>query len=72
MTLRCAQCDGEKLEVCLPAWFDANGTFESPTSVDDEAEALSYYCPQCQDSVPAADDNGHHHYGRWQTNQELG
>lgn len=62
---RCGTCASEAVEICLPAHFPANGNLDVPASVDYEAEALSYWCPRCEDNVPVRLPDGELARGRW-------
>lgn len=63
--VRCRQCGSSEIQVCLPAYFAANGTLERPESVDCEADALSYWCPECDTTVEALSPDGEVLCGLW-------
>jgi DNA-directed RNA polymerase subunit RPC12/RpoP len=63
--LRCHECGSTEIQICLPAFFAANGALEQPVSVDFDAEALSYWCPQCDATVAALAPNGKVLSGIW-------
>lgn len=44
----CSQCGSPRVEISLPAWFDAN-THEQ-TGTDDEADAMYTYCHDCDEA----------------------
>ncbi len=44
----CSVCRSPRVEISLPAWFDAN-THEQ-TGVDDEADVGYTYCHDCDES----------------------
>lgn len=60
----CGRCGTNDVEVCLPAFFALNDNLNF-VSVDLEAEALSYYCNQCEDDVPMRAPCGEMSVGRW-------
>ena len=62
--LTCQHCCGPNIETCLPAFFKTNDELQF-VSVDFEAEALSYYCHDCQDSVTVVHPGGRTECGRW-------
>lgn len=45
----CCNCNGTNIQVCLPGWYRAE-TLEH-VECDVEAEALSYFCEDCGDTV---------------------
>ena len=61
----CAQCGSTEVEICLPAHFKANSDWSTPVSVDCEAEALTYWCGQCDEDVPVRLPDGEVRRGRW-------
>ncbi|MGB5103608.1 MAG: hypothetical protein WBO04_09860 [Steroidobacteraceae bacterium] len=63
--LRCGECGSKEIQICLPAYFVANGTLEKPVSVDYDAEALSYWCPECDATVDALAPDGEVLSGVW-------
>ncbi len=62
---RCIQCRSKDVEICLPAYFLANGPQNVPVSVDAEAEALTYWCPECGENVEVRAPNGEILSGVW-------
>lgn len=44
----CQVCGSDRIEISLPAWFDAN-TLEQ-TGVDDEADVMYTFCRQCDEA----------------------
>lgn len=62
---RCERCDSNQIEICLPAFFEANTSNFDHVSTDYEASALSWYCRQCEDTVPVKTPCGTIDAGRW-------
>lgn len=44
----CSECKGKRVEISLPAWFDANTNEQ--TGVDDEADVMYTFCHDCDES----------------------
>lgn len=63
--VRCAQCGTAEVEICLPTHFKANSDLSTPTSVDVDAEALTYWCAFCRDDVAVQMPDGEVRRGRW-------
>jgi len=55
---RCVDCGSEEVEICLPAFFRLNGTYERPESVDIEADGICYWCPACDCEVEVRAPDG--------------
>ena len=62
---RCSDCGCKEIEICLPAYFLANGTLDQPVSVDCEADALTYWCPDCDSNVAVRAPDGEILEGVW-------
>lgn len=61
---RCETCEGDKIEMCLPGFYEANKDFPL-VSTDMEASALSYYCRSCEKSVAVKTPDDTIDVGRW-------
>ena len=44
----CSECGSSRIEISLPAWFDAN-TY-GQTGTDDDADVQYTYCHDCDES----------------------
>jgi rRNA maturation protein Nop10 len=60
----CEDCGSEKVQVCLPAWFDPNKNLKM-VDIDDAADELSTYCEECGDTTGVIAPNGKVIRGRW-------
>lgn len=61
----CDHCGSDQIEICLPAFFEANTPDFDHVSTDYEASALSWYCRKCEDTVPVKTPFGGMDAGRW-------
>jgi hypothetical protein len=64
-TYTCTGCGGDQIEICLPAFFEANTANFDHVSTDYEASALSWYCRDCEDTVAVNTASGDIDAGRW-------
>lgn len=68
----CEVCGGGAVEICLPAFFEANSATFEHVSTDYEAEALSWYCRDCEKSVAVQIADGRVDAGRWNREYLVG
>lgn len=50
MTYRCRECNSDKVQGSLPAWFNANDVDAGVVDVDYDAEFKFGWCPDCESS----------------------
>ena len=60
----CCRCGGADVEISVPAFFKLNVDWE-PSTIDFEAEALTYFCNTCEEDVSIRTPVGDIKTGRW-------
>lgn len=43
----CPECGSCRVQICMPAWFEANGDLEEAVDLDYDARPTETFCPRC-------------------------